>query len=544
MFKRLLILFALVGTVAMPFILRPKQAKVERADETLVLITPHNEALRYEFGRGFREWYKAKTGKLVNVDWRVIGGTSEINRFLEGEYDAAFKLHWTRTLGRSWNAEIQAGYKNPTLPKEASVEVKEAHEAFLKSNVGCGLDLFFGGGTPDFVKQAQAGRLVDSGIIGRHPEWFGDDTIPQKYSGERYWDMRGLWIGVVLSNFGIVYNFDSLKRLGVSGELRRWEDLADPRLVGEIALADPTKSSSIGKAFENLIQQQMQNRLTLLRAANPEADEAQVSAQAMREGWMAGLRLLQLIGANSRYFTDTSQKPPIDVAQGNSAAGICIDFYGRQQVEAISRRADKNRLGFFAPVGGTVNSVDPVALFRGAQNRATAIAFMDYVLSMDGQKIWNFRPGTPGGPHRFALRRLPVRRDFYQQPGFKAWCSDPEDNPYDAADQLIYRPEWTGSLFREMSFIIRVMSLDTHEELTRAWRAIIAAGMPADALAVLQDLSLVDFDAASGRVKQALNSKDKTEELRLSRDLGEALRAQYRRAEVIARGVLTKTNSR
>jgi ABC-type Fe3+ transport system substrate-binding protein len=535
MFKRLLILFALVGTVAMPFILRPKQAKVEQADETLVIITPHNEALRYEFGYGFREWYKAKTGKLVNVDWRVIGGTSEIMRFLEGEYDAAFKLYWTQTLGRSWSAEIQSGYKNPALPKEASIEVKEAHEVFLKSDVGCGLDLFFGGGTPDFAKQAQAGRLVDSGIIGRHPDWFGDDTIPQNYSGERYWDMRGLWIGAVLSNFGIVYNLDSLKRLGVSGDLRRWEDLTNPRLVGEIALADPTKSSSIAKAFENIIQQQIQDRLKLLRAANPEAEAATLEAQAVREGWLAGLRLLQLIGANSRYFTDTSQKPPIDVAQGNSAAGICIDFYGRQQAEAISRRADKNRLGFFAPIGGTMNSVDPIALFRGAEHRATAIAFMDYVLSMEGQKIWNFRPGTPGGPQRFALRRLPVRRDFYQQADFKAWCSDPTDNPYGASEQLIYHPEWTASLFREMGFIIRVISLDTHQELTQAWRAIIAAGMPADALAVLQDLSLVDLAAASGRVRQALNAKDKTEELRLARELGEALRAQYRRAEEIAR---------
>jgi ABC-type Fe3+ transport system substrate-binding protein len=535
MFKRLLILFALVGTVAMPFILRPKQAKVEQADETLVIITPHNEALRYEFGRGFREWYKAKTGKLVNVDWRVIGGTSEIARFLDGEYDAAFKLYWTRTLGHSWSAEIQAGYKKQVLPSDASIEVKQAHEAFLKSDVGCGLDLFFGGGTPDFVKQAQTGRLVDSGIIGRHPDWFGDGAIPQYYSGERYWDARGLWIGAVLSNYGIVYNLDSLKRLGVSGELRHWEDLANPRLVGEIALADPTKSSSIAKAFENIIQQQMQIRLQTLRAANPEADAAVLDKQAVREGWLAGLQLLQLIGANSRYFTDTSQKPPIDVAQGNSAAGICIDFYGRQQAEAISRRADKNRLGFFAPIGGTVNSVDPIALFRGAQHRATAIAFMDYVLSMEGQKIWNFRPGTPGGPQRFALRRLPVRRDFYQQTDFKTLCSDPADNPYDAPDQLIYRPEWTASLFREMGFIIRVISLDTHQELTQAWRAIIAAGMPADAIAVLQDLSLVDLAAASGRVRQALNSKDKTEELRLSRELGEALRAQYRRAEAIAR---------
>lgn len=534
MLKRLPILLALVATLALPFLFRQKQVAPGRADDTLVIITPHNEALRYEFGRGFAEWYRARTGRTVNVDWRVIGGTSEITRFLEGEYDAAFKLHWTKVLGRAWSVEIQAGYKNPRLPVDASVEVKAAREEFLRSNVGCGLDVFFGGGTPDFVKQAEEGRLVDSGIISRNPEWFGDAAIPQHFSGERYWDSRGLWLGVVLSNYGIVYNTDSLRRLGVSKDLRRWEDLADPRLVGEVALADPTKSSSIAKAFENVIQQQMQQRLNELQSARPGVAAEEIEAQAVREGWLAGLRLMQLIGANSRYFTDTSQKPPIDVAQGNSAAGICIDFYGRQQAEAVQRRAEKDRLGFFAPPGGTVNSVDPIALFRGAEHREVAVAFMEYVLSMDGQKIWNFKPGTPGGPHRFALRRLPVRRDFYTNGEYKKFCSDPDDDPYGEANQLVYRPAWTGKLFREMGFVIRVITMDTHGELTRAWRAIIAAGQPPEALAVLQDLSAVDLAAAQGRIKQALTAKDKTEELKLARELGDHFRAQYRRAEEIA----------
>lgn len=534
MLKRLTILLALAAILALPFIYRQKQAAPARADDTLVVITPHNEALRDEFGRGFAEWYHSRTGRTVNVDWRVIGGTSEINRYLEGNYDAAFRLYWTRTLGRAWSAEIQAGYRNGRLPKDAPVEVKEAREAFLRSEVGCGLDVFFGGGTPDFARQADAGRLVDSGVIARHPDWFGDGGIPAQFSGERYWESHGLWIGTVLSNFGIIYNTDSLQRLGVSKEPRQWNDLADPRLAGEVALADPTKSSSIAKAFENLIQQQMQKRWLALKASQPGGSDAALEAEAVREGWIAGLQLLQRIGANARYFTDSSQKPPIDVAQGNSAAGICIDFYGRQQDEALQRRSGRARMRYVAPLGGTVNSVDPIALFRGAEHREVAQAFIEYVLSLDGQKLWNFRPGTPGGPRQFALRRLPVRRDFYQRADFKPFCSDPDDEPYNVTEQLIYRPAWTGGVFREMSFIIRVMDMDTHDELTKAWRAIIAAGMPEEALAVLQDLSAVDLSAANGRIKQALNAKDKTEELRLARELGDAFRAQYRKAELLA----------
>jgi hypothetical protein len=265
---------------------------------------------------------------------------------------------------------------------------------------------------------------------------------------------------------------------------------------------------------------------------------AERERKAVVEGWLAGLRLIQLAGANARYFTDTSQKPPIDVASGNCAVGLCIDFYGRQQEEAVKRRDRSDRVGYVSPVGGTVSSVDPIALFRGAPNRAVAEAFIDYVLSMEGQKLWNFRVGITGGPDRFALRRLPVRRDFYAQADWKAWRSDPEDRPFESNDPLIYRAAWTGGLFREMAFIIRVMCLDPHTELISAWKAILEATPErrAAALAVLQDLDAVAYDEAGGTVKRALMSRNKVDEVELGSRLGREFRQRYERAERIARG--------
>ena len=537
MAKRFLIIFTLVAVVALPFVLRPKKAERERADETLVIITPHNEALRHEFGVGFRDWYKKRTGKTIAIDWRVIGGTSEIARFLEGEYTAAFELYWTKKLGRKWSSEVQAGFQNHRLPVDAGADAKAARELFLNSEVSCGIDVFFGGGTYDFIKQAQAGRLVESTVMRKHPEWFRDEVIPYEFAGEQYWDRQGRWIGAVLSSYGVLVNLDALKRLGVEPP-KQWDDLKNPRLVGEVALADPTKSGSIAKAFENVIQQQMQKRLVALTGENTTTAAGAlktIEARAVSEGWVEGMRLLQVIGANARYFTDTSQKPPIDVAQGNSAAGMCIDFYGRQQEEAVVRRDGPGRLAYFSPEGGSVSSVDPIAILRGAKNRAAAEAFVEYVLSMDGQKLWNLKPGAPGGPERFALRRLPVRRDFYEDEALKALRTDPGDQPFATAEQLVYRTAWTGNLFREMSFVIRVMCLDTHQELSSAWRAIIAAGMPAEALAVMQDLSAVNYEATSGRIRAAVTSKNKAEEIRLAKELGDVFRAQYRRAEELAK---------
>ena len=88
-----------------------------------------------------------------------------------------------------------------------------------------------------------------------------------------------------------------------------------------------------------------------------------------------------------------------------------------------------------------------------------------------------------------------------------------------------------------MAFSIRVMCLDTHEELVQAWRAIIDAGMPADALAVLNDMSLFTYDEVGGSIRDALRAKNRVEEVRMARDLGAKLRAQYRQAAELARAV-------
>jgi iron(III) transport system substrate-binding protein len=539
--KRLIIFLALAGVVAVPFMLRPAHLAPARADDALTLITPHNEAIRHEFSVGFRRWYYAKTGRTVNLDWRVIGGTSDITRFLESEYAASFQNYWTGQLHRPWSTEVQAAFANPRLGKNAPEISQQARAIFLASEVGCGIDLFFGGGPYDFMRQADAGRLVPSAVALNGAEWFRDAVIPEKFAGETYRDPQGRWIGNVLSSYGILYNRDSLVRLGIDRPPAEWADLADPRYLGQVALADPTKSGSIAKAFENLVQQQIQRRLVALRATDGRSnsdDSKAIESQAIREGWLAGLRLLQLIGANSRYFTDTSQKPPIDVSQGDCAAGICIDFYGRSQAGVTQDRGGESRLRFVSPRGGSVSSVDPIAILRGAPHRAVAEAFVEYTLSMEAQKLWNFRPGTPGGPERFALRRLPVRRDFYEHAEWKAWRSDPEADPFADTERLIYQPAWTEGLFRELAFIIRVMAIDTHDELVRAWRAIQAAppGPRARALAELQDLSAVNYLRAGAEIRQAMTSKNKVDEIKFARELAATFRQHYANAEALAQG--------
>jgi len=434
---------------------------------------------------------------------------------------------------------VQAAFANPRLPKDARPEALAARREFLASEVGCGIDVFFGGGTFDFIRQADAGRIVDSGLLQRRPEWFTDEVIPESYTGEPFRDKQGRWLGPVLSGHGMLYNHDSLARLGVEKPPREWSDLTDPRLMGEVAVCDPTKSGSIAKSFESIIQEQIYLEWARL-AAETGQPKAELEKQAVAQGWERGLRLLLAISANARYFTDSSQKPPIDVAAGNCAVGMCIDFYGRYQEQSSAERSGRQRLGFHMPEGGTTLSPDPIALMRGAPNREIGEAFIEYVMSMEGQKLWNFKPGTPGGPAHFALRRLPIRKDFYRNPEFALHRSDPEVNPYAGEAPLVYNAAWTGSLFREMSFVIRIMGIDTHNELSAAWRAIHAPELDPPtrqrALAALTDLSAVSYEQMISRVKPALNSKNKVDEVRLASELASHFRAQYQRAMQIARG--------
>jgi hypothetical protein len=97
-----------------------------------------------------------------------------------------------------------------------------------------------------------------------------------------------------------------------------------------------------------------------------------------------------------------------------------------------------------------------------------------------------------------------------------------------------------------MAFIIRVMTLDTHRELVRAWRAINAAPEPARsrALDALQDLRNVTRDRAAEEIKQALTSKNKVDEIALARDLGNWFRDNYARAEKLANAGEAQASSR
>ena len=518
----------LAALLIVPFALRPRELVEDPTAPKLVVLTPHNEAIRHEITRGFRRHMRERRQQQVRIDWRSPGGATEISRYLGSEFRSAFEAYWLARHGKPLSEKAARGFADPKQSAEGDTEPARARREFLSSGAGIKIDVLFGGGSYDFSQYAAAGLLVDSGVLERRAALFGERGIPQSVGGEPYWDKQGRWVGVCVSGYGICYNRDALARLGIERAPQRWSDLADPRLIGHVALADPSKSGSANKAFEMILQQAMGEAVG--RAGRPEAGSAEEAA-ALAEGFDAGMRLIRRIAASSRYFTDSASKVPQDVQSGASAVGMCIDFYGRFQTGASG---SASRLGFAMPAGGTSLGSDPIGLLRGAPDPGLSRELIDWSVSPSGQAIWAYRAGTPEGPERYALRRLAVLPGMYA-PERSQWRSDPDDNPYLSATQFTYRAAWTGPLFRALSFVIRVSCVDAEEELHEAARALAEHGFPARAQAELNDVSLVSYQVVRSEIAPALASRDPLREVALQNRLVGAIKAQYERVTELAR---------
>lgn len=489
-----LVALALALTVATPLVLSRKAGggavTAENADRRINIITPHNETIRREFGEAFQAWWREKTGEAVYVNWLTPGGTSEIRMILDGRFSAAEKA----------------------------------------GDEGIGIDVFFGGGDYEFGIQAKNHRLAELEVFGKHPEWFVDSVVPQTFSGETYYAKDRTWVGVCLSRFGICYNVDALKRKGLEPPVR-WSDLADPRYFGAIALSDPNKSGSVARAFEMLIQQQMHETAAAAVRRPGESDD-RFRMRVRSEGWDKGINLIRKIGANARYFTDSSTKIPHDVASGDAAAGMCVDFYGRTYEEMLKKKDGSTRVRWIAPEGGTSMSVDPVAVFKGAPDPEIAQAFVEFLLTDKGQLLWNARPGSPDGTKHHALRRMPVRRDLYTEENTR-YFTDPE-NPYEKTGGFVYRRELTGRGFKALQFVIRVICLDAHEEIKEAWMKLNEAGMPRRATKVFNETTPVSYQNTMGGIRERLKSGSKVDAAREAVRLGKFFRKNYRFAGQLA----------
>jgi len=362
---------------------------------TLVVFTPHVPQIRDEFARAFSDWHLREHGERANLDFRTPGGTSEIRKQLEAMYIAALD----------------------DLFKDGSFTLDSNTNFALPRGTIAG-DVMFGGGSFDhgmlkagirYSYKSSENTTVNLTVPISAPASFTQDELDtligeNRVGPQELYDPDQFWIGTALSSFGIVYNNDVLHKLGLETP-DAFEDLTDPRLWGWVALADPRQSGSVTTTFDSILG---------------------------NEGWEKGWRTLRGMCGNTRYFTNSSTKPPIDVSQGEAAAGLAIDFYGRGQAQVIKDSGGGDRVGYSDPAGAVYVDADPVSILNGGANPELAMRFVRFCLTEEAQSLWQFPAwgkeavggqsnprisGTdePMGPEWYELRRMPIRRVMYDK---------------------------------------------------------------------------------------------------------------------------------
>lgn len=170
----------------------------------LHVITPHTEAIRTEFGRGFARWHQRHFGEPATVEWRDVGGTSDALKYVQSE--------------------------------------------FARKPDGIGLDCFFGGGLEPFL------LLSDKKLTQPYrppPEIL--EKIPQTLNGIELYDRGGAWYGAVLSSFGVLQNLRLQRMVGLP-RVTRWADLTRPEFFGWVGAGDPRNSGTMNVMFESFLQ--------------------------------------------------------------------------------------------------------------------------------------------------------------------------------------------------------------------------------------------------------------------------------------------------
>jgi len=240
------------------------------------------------------------------------------------------------------------------------------------------IDLAWGGGPVVFDVIDNEGQLapLTSDVVTDVM-----DDLPDQISGvpaKRIRDEEVYWVGSAVASFGFTINKDFLESYDLPTP-RTWKDLANETYavtlpsISSIGTADATLSTSNTRMFEIILQ---------------------------TYDWVEGWKLLTLKGANARIF-DRSESVRDAAIQGTIGAGTTIDFYGY-----TAQLQNPEFCEYVLPEDGTLVNADPIAMVSTTDNPEAAQAFIAWVLSPDGQKIW-LDPN---------INRLPMNPEVFDTP--------------------------------------------------------------------------------------------------------------------------------
>ncbi len=296
-------------------------------------------------------------------------------------HDAALKA-FAEYAKEKWNVTLKVS----AIPAGTPVAYGRITEWKGKPDV----DIFWGGESALFEKLAEQ-KLLQKVEISKEA-W---DSIPAAIGKPKpipLKDKDGYWVGTALEPYGLVYHPKRIQRLGAP-EPKEWEDLLNPKLKGEVAQCAPTRSSSSNATYEVILSMHGEDR-----------------------GW----DWLRKLAGNTGHFTARSRDVPTVVAKGEFAAGFAVPSY-----MAFEEKLAGFDIKFVAPKNAFVTP-EPMAILAGARNPKAARAFIEFLLTERGQRVFMERglfpitpkykvQGAPGSTAELAVQFTGGVRSYFDQ---------------------------------------------------------------------------------------------------------------------------------
>ncbi len=240
--------------------------------------------------------------------------------------------------------------------------INELKAEFEKRQRGVELDIFRSGTGKVMEKiyeEIKAGK-IEADVI-----WVADFTVGEelKNAGQlmKYEtsqaseiipplkDKDGYYFGARLFNMIIAYNTDKVKEKPTN-----YRDLLDPKYKGKVGLADPSYSGAALYTVSTLVQ-------------------------SKEFGWDYFARLYE----NEMQIVKNNTALNQAIADGELWIGITIDFMTRgKKIQEPNVPID-----YVFPKEGAVILPSPIAITKESQNIPAAKAFMDFILSKEGQEF-------------------------------------------------------------------------------------------------------------------------------------------------------------
>jgi iron(III) transport system substrate-binding protein len=283
----------------------------------------------------------------------------------------------------------QPGGKLVLYTSQPDRDAQRTVEAFRKKHPGVDVEIFRSGTTEVMSKlmaEIAAGapradvlliadalsmeRLKAAGQLQAYPQADVGAFPPDAY------DKGKTYFGTKLITTGIIVNRQAAIRPN------SWKDLLAPQAKGQVALPSPLYSGA-----------------------------AAIHMGALRESPALGADYYAKLAKNDAVALRGNGAVLNAVAGGQKMYGIIVEFM------ALNAKAKGSPVDFVFPAEGVSIVTEPTAILRGTKNLDAARAFVDFLLSKEGQELavsQGYFPARkdvkppPGFPDVATLRILPV----------------------------------------------------------------------------------------------------------------------------------------